>query len=82
MAIAIRGIRVEALEIKRSDTGDNTLEGRYSLISTADKVLATQSFNGYNDIKVSMSVETQKAFNDFIGGMKKDIQVVLGLTEE
>lgn len=82
MAIAIRGIRISSISIIRTDDGKEKVSGNYELISTNDKVLAKQGFNGYNDIEVAMSGDTMKLFNDFMVNMKKDIQGILGLTEE
>lgn len=82
MAIAIRGIRVKALSISRdSDTGKEKVSGDYELISTDDKVLAKQGFNGYSDIAVAWSSDTQKALTAFLASVKGDINSVLGLTE-
>jgi hypothetical protein len=82
MSIAIRGVRLKSLSISRNDKGEEEITGDYELISTADKVLAKQGFNGYNEIKVSFSAETMKAFNAFTNGVKEDVNSVLGLTEE
>ena len=83
MSISIRGIRIENVTITRdSSTGENNVTGDYSLISTADKVLAKQGFNGYNEIKLGMSADTVKALNTFLKGIKNDMSGVLGLEEE
>ena len=55
------------------------VEGNYALMSSMDKVLAKQGFNGYNDLKVSMSSDTTKALNTFINNLKSDINNILGL---
>ncbi len=82
MGIAIRGIRIENITLTRDkDSGENSVTGDYSLISTADKVLAKQGFNGYNEIKMAWSGETIKALNSFLAGVKTDVQNMLGLEE-
>lgn len=82
MGIAIRGIRIENITLTRDkDSGENGVTGDYSLISTADKVLAKQGFNGYNEIKMSWSGETIKSLNAFLAGVKNDVQNTLGLEE-
>ena len=79
MSIAIRGIRIKNLSMVREDNGADKITGDYELISTADKVLAKQGFNGYSEINVSFSAETLKAYNSFINGVKDDVSNVLGL---
>ena len=81
MGIAIRGIRIKSLSVTRDDSGKEEISGDYELISTADKVLAKQGFNGYNEIKVGFSGDTMKAYNAFVKGLKDDVASVLGLTE-
>ena len=81
MGISIRGVRIKSLSITRDENGKEDVSGDYELISTADKVLAKQGFNGYNEIKVAFSLETQKALSAFLSGVKSDVQTILGLTE-
>lgn len=81
MGIGIRGIKVTSVSIDLKGDEDK-IQGNYALMSTNDKVLATQSFNGYSDIKIAFSAETLKAFNTFLAGVKNDINNVLGLQEE
>ena len=81
MGISIRGIRVSNLSMQRDDKGENNITGDYELISSGDKVLAKQGFNGYNEIKLTFSAETLKSYNAFINGVKADLEGMLGLTE-
>ncbi len=81
MGISIRGIRVNSLSWTMEDSEDK-ITGSYSLMSNEDKVLAKQTFNSYDDIKVAFSAETMKAFNAFVKGAKNDIEGILGLIEE
>lgn len=79
MAIAIQGIRIVNITLTRDEKGENKVTGDYELISTSDIVLAKQGFNGYNGIKVDMSLETKQALNTFLNGFKKDTVTILGL---
>jgi hypothetical protein len=81
MGIAIQGIRITSVNVSKDSNGNEKVEGNYELVSTNDKVLAKQGFNGYNDIKVDMSLETKQALIAFLTGIKKDTMIVLGLTE-
>lgn len=80
--IAIKGIRLNSLSLERDDDGKEKVTGSYSLMSMEDKVLAKQSFNGYNDIEVAWSAETQKLLSELNKNIKVDIQSVLGIEEE
>jgi hypothetical protein len=79
--VAIRGVKIESVNIKVNPEEDK-IEGYYLLMSTSDKILAKQGFNGYSDIKVDFSRETKDAYTKFMEGLTKDVQSVLGLTEE
>jgi hypothetical protein len=79
--IAIKGIKINELAIKLTDE-ENEITGNYSLISSVDKVLAKQSFNGYSDLKMPLSPDTHKALRAFIAHYKMDIQKTIGLDTE
>lgn len=82
MAIGIRGIRIETVSLSPSGSGPSgnlELQGTYSLISTADKVLATQQVNGYGGIKLNPSPSTVKALDAFLAAFKSDMNALLGL---
>ena len=81
MAIAIRGIRISEVDIIKDDKGMEKVSGKYQLISTADKVLASVGFNSYDDVKVELSGDTKVALANLMEGIKKDVQTTLGLTE-
>ena len=83
MGTSIRGIRIDSLSYSRKeDSAENEMTGGYALMSNTDKVLATQSINGYSDIKVSFSADTKKLLNQLIAAVKTDIECVLGLNED
>jgi hypothetical protein len=77
MAITIQGIRIPALTITAK--GDSKITGSYELVGSNDNTLATQSFNGYNDIKYVISPATTKLCNDFMSAVRSDISTLLGL---
>ena len=81
MAITIKGIRVDFVSIERiMESGrDEIKDARYSLISSTDHVLATQSIGGYNGLALKPSPETIKALEDFMRRYKADVLAVLGL---
>ena len=80
--IGLKGIKIGSVSITRDSEGKENVTGDYSLMSTNDKVLAKQGFNGYNEIKVSLSHETQKALDSFLSGIKDDCLTILGLRED
>jgi len=84
MAITIKGIRLEDVNLIREDkSGKLELKSAtYCLISSADCVLASQGIGGYNDkVKISPSGDTLKFLNQFVNSYKKDISTILGLEE-
>ena len=82
MGVSIQGIRVDSVTISnKPDDGEDKVQGNYSLISNSGKVLAKQSFNTYNEIKVNLPTDTVKAMNDFMKKLKRDIETVLGMDE-
>ena len=83
MEVLIKGIRIGHLSITRDkENGMLKFEGAYQLISSSDIVLATQTFNGYNDLKIMPSSATQKALNDFVNNLTSDVNSLLGLEEK
>ena len=62
--------------------GFKTPQASYSLISSADKVLAKQTLGGYGGIALEPSAPTKKAFDDFAALYLADVNAVLGLGGE
>ncbi len=58
------------------------ITGSYNLMSSANFVLATQEFNGYNTIKIAPSPDTLAAFGRFQEHLQKDINKTLGLAHD
>ena len=83
MPVLIKGVRLDSVSIGRDEaTGRPKFTGSYSLMSEQDISLATQSFNGYNDIKIEGSPETVELLNKFVRGLKNDLERMLGMTLE
>jgi hypothetical protein len=76
--ITVKGIRLESLSTTR-DGDKEKITGSYSLMSSDDKVLAKQSFNGYSDLEVNWSPETIKLHNAFMKAAKSDIETLIGV---
>jgi len=81
MAITLKGIRVETVNLGRdADSGGTKISSAsYSLISSADMVLAKQSIGGYGDTPLEPSPDTIKAMREFVRLYQQDITRVLGL---
>lgn len=86
MPLTIKGVRLDAVHLERSEGGAVGLKyATYSLISSADTVLADQTIGGGygNDkVKVNASLATMKALQEFISAYKADINTTLGFTED
>lgn len=81
--ITVKGIRIESLTMLKTAEGDTKIEtALYSLISSADKVLAKQTIGGYQGMVVEPSAQTVKALNGFMELYKADVRAVLGLESE
>jgi len=83
MAITLKGIRLESLNIIRSkESGNLELQSStYALISSTDKILANQTIGAYGGVTINASPETLSMLEKFIQSYKKDITTVLGLEE-
>jgi hypothetical protein len=83
MAITLKGIRLESLNIVRSkESGNLELnQSSYALISSTDKVLANQSIGAYGGVTINASPDTLALLEKFIQSYKKDITTMLGLEE-
>ncbi len=80
MAISLQGIRIKDVSVSHDkDTGGHKITGSYELVSSTGRVLATQAFNGYNDIKITPSGETAHALTKLVEGLTRDLTLTLGL---
>ena len=81
MPITIKGIRVDYVSLERDNESNRTniKEARYSLISSTEHVLATQSVHGYQGLAMKPSPGTIKALEEFMQLYKTDVLTVLGL---
>jgi hypothetical protein len=78
--VSIKGVRLDSISITK-EGDESKITGAYALISSTDAVLAKQSFNGYEGMKVVFSPATIQALRDFIKGAKGDLETILGLNE-
>ena len=83
--LSIDRVRLDSVTVKPDATGKQTapeVEGSYSLISNKDTILATNTFNGYNSMKISPSPETAELLHKLLASLAKDLERVLGFNEE
>ncbi len=81
MSITIKGIKLRDITVTRDEEGKIKVTGNYSVLSSTDKVIAKQGFNGYNDIEVSWTAETQRLIESAVAAIKQDVELTLGLGE-
>jgi len=82
MAILLKGVKLATLSIGRDkENGALTLQGTYQLISNKDVVVATQTFNGYSDLKLEVTREVRESMDNLVSNIKKDLELLLGLRE-
>ena len=78
--VMLKGGKFKSLTIEPG-AEKRDVSGTYQLLTADDKVIATQAFGGYNDIKVAMSPATSKALDVFIAAYRSDLNAILGLGE-
>lgn len=79
--VTVQGIRLDSVSLSLDEKENDKISGKYSLMSNKGKALASQSFNGYGDMKVEFSSDTRKSLNSLLDGVRKDISLTLGLEE-
>jgi hypothetical protein len=84
VAITISGIRVNDIHLEPDHErgGYKIKSAEYSLISSADKILAKQTIGGYNGMALEPSPETKAALAQFTKLYTNDVQSLLGLMEQ
>ena len=80
--ITIKGIKITQISMTENKDEDEKLTGAYDLVSDKDKILAHQSFNGYNTIKLEQTTETKKLRIQFMESVQRDLELQLGLINE
>jgi len=81
--VTIQGVRVTSVSLNRDADGVVKMTGSYSLVSSSDKVIAKQDFNGYSsDLKVEATGETVILLDNLMKAIKSNIETQLGLVEE
>ena len=78
MATTISGVRIDKIGVEDDDK-ELKCSGQYSLISDKGFVLATQGFNGYNDIKIEVPAE---ATRNLLKEVEKAVKQTLGMEDE
>uniref|UniRef100_A0A6H1ZKY4 Uncharacterized protein n=1 Tax=viral metagenome TaxID=1070528 RepID=A0A6H1ZKY4_9ZZZZ len=81
MSVMISGARIDSIELIRKDEGVE-FKANYSLVKDDGTVMAKQSVNGYGDIKLNLSAEMAKAIQGVTKQLKKEIESIIGITEE
>jgi hypothetical protein len=82
MPITIKGIRLETVNLSRDDKTNviSLSTASYSLMSSADRVLANQTIGGYGEtVKVAASPATLSLLTQFTESYQKDVSAALGL---
>ncbi len=78
--ISIQGIKLRRLSLENDkETGAYKVTGSYELVSNTGIVLAKQSFNGYDEIKVEGGAETKQAINNLVERFTLELNATLGL---
>ena len=73
MEKAIKDIKINRISVEKDDEGKESITGSYSLLSPSGAVMAKQSFNGYNSVKLEPSEKTRKLLLDMVLSFKEDI---------
>jgi hypothetical protein len=82
MAVTISGIKLNSISLtKDKETGQFKTTGQYQLESNTGMVLAKQSINGYQEIEIKNSRETEGHLQAYLASFQKDISNTLGLGE-
>lgn len=80
MSISIQGIKIPNFTAtKDKESGLLKVTGDYELVSSTDVVLARQTFNGYNSVKLEPSPASSKLMMDLMVSLTNDLNQVLGL---
>lgn len=79
MAISVQGIRLKSLKVDFNDKGIPNVAGTYELVSSTNVVLATQNFNGYNDMQLNLPHTSMAELRSTLDTIRGDINKILGL---
>ncbi len=81
MAITIKGIRIDYIVLERDEVNGKVSikSAQYSLISSTEHVLATQSINGYSGLALKPTAATLNNLDEFLKSYHADVLSVLGL---
>ena len=81
--IAIKGIRITEIHLDYfKETGQHKIRGGYELLSNTNMVLAKQNINGYNEVQVQFTPQTEALKLQLLAAIKKETEIALGLVEK
>ncbi len=76
--VILTGVRMDDIHITRDGDSGLKLTGSYSLMSQGGQVLATNTINGYQGLKLEMSANSAKAVRELSAVLKTEIDTLLG----
>lgn len=77
MSIEITSVKLTSIDIDIKD-GKAKIEGKYDLISSKGKVIAKQSFNTYDSMKINFDNRLSK---DIVSDIESAIELEVGIQE-
>ncbi len=85
MPITIKGVRITSITVSRDESGAEKVQSSYQLISSTDKVLATETLSSKSEYGSQPTFvppnATMKALQAAVDQYKKDVEEHLGMTE-
>ena len=82
MAVTISSVRIKSFTFTADDeTGVPKMSGTYQLVSNSGRILAEQTFNGYNGVKVETNGDTLKAAIALTEAVSANINKTLGFED-
>ncbi len=75
--VTLAGVRIKSVDVEVGEE-ETKSSGKYDLMSSDGKVVAKQGFNGYHDIKLTLSPNTVVLRDKFLTALSEDVEKVLG----
>ena len=79
--IVIKDIKFKHIMLEMQADGNWKITGKYDLMGDKGKVVASQGFNGYDDLKVSLNRDAKDSLEDFTDELKNIIEYQTGIAE-
>ena len=76
--VILTGVRIDDIHVTRDGDSGLKFTGRYSLMSSDGKVLASNTVNDYQGLKLELSAITAKAVREMAETLKGEIDTILG----